>query len=135
MGPLYCPKRFQDTIHVDSSLFISSNKTESIFLAVTSRRNRHPSPETGSGKGTKSGNSRFLFPDIPCTKKERKVTSSHRPFLAEPIHKEATFQDGDRKVSKTVDCEQRLGCLHRLDRCLSSCSDTSSIQKVSSICP
>ena len=106
MGPLYCSKRFQDTIHVDSSLIVSSNKTESIFLTVTSRRDRYPSLETGSGKGTKSGNSRFLFPDIPCTKKERKVTSSHRLFFAEPIHKEAVIQNGDSQVSKTVHYEQ-----------------------------
>ena len=125
MGPLYCLRRFQDTIQVDSSLTVSSNKTESIFLSITSRRDQHPSPETGSGKGTKFGNSRFLFQDIPCTKKERKVTSSHRPFFAEPIHKEAVIQDGDSQVSKTFDCEQRLGYLHTLYRCLPSCSDTS----------
>ena len=134
MGPLYRVKWFQDTIQVNSSLIVSSGKIEPIFLTVTSRRDRYPSPKTGSGKGTTSGNSRLLLPAIPCTKKERKVTSSYRSFFTEPIHKEATIQDRDSQVCKTVDCEQRLGCLHRLDRCLSSCSDTSSIQKVSSIC-
>ena len=83
-GPLYCSRRFQDTIQVDSSFIVSSNKTESIFLTVASRRDRQPSPERGSGKGTKSGNSQFLFPDIPCTKKERKVTSRHRPPFSVP---------------------------------------------------
>ena len=106
MGPLYCSRRFQDAIQVESSLIVSSNKAESIFLTVTSRRDRHPTPEMGSGKGTKSGNSRFLFRDILCTKKERTVTSSHRPFFAEPTHKEAVIQDGDSQDSKTFDCEQ-----------------------------
>ena len=98
------------------------------------QEDQYPSPKTGSGKSTRFGNSPLLLPAIPCTKKELKVTSSYRSFFTEPIHKETTIQDGDSQVRKTVDCEQRLGCLHRLDRCLFSCTDTSSIQKVSSIC-
>ena len=133
MGPLCHSKWFQDTIQVNSSPIVSSNKTEPIFLTVTSKRDWYPSPETGSGKGTRFGNSPLLLPAIPCTKKEWKVTSSYRSFFTEPIHKETTIQDGDSQVRKTVDCEQLLGCLHRLDRCLSSCSDASSNQKVSSI--
>ena len=126
MGPLYHSKRFQDTIQVNSSPFVSSDQTESIFLNVTSLK-------TGSGKGTRSGNSRLLLPAIPCTKKEWKVTSSYRSFFTDPIHKETTIQDGDNQVRKTIDCEQRLGCLQRLDRFLPSRPDTSSIQKVSSV--
>ena len=46
---------------------------------------------------------------------------------------EKVFQDGDSQVCKTIDETQRLGCLQRSDRCIPSCSDTSSVQKVSSI--
>ena len=56
MGPLYCSKRFQDTIQVNSPFFVTSGKSESIFLPVTMRRDRRTSPEMGSGKGTRSGN-------------------------------------------------------------------------------
>ena len=133
MGPLYCSKQFQDTIQVNSSPVVTSDKAESIFLTITLRRDRNSSPETGSGKGTRSGNSQLLFPTIPCTKKEWKVMSSKRSFFTEPIYRETTIVDGDSQVSKTIDCEQRLGCLHRLDRCLPSHSDSSSIQKVSSV--
>ena len=39
-------------------------------------------------------------------------------------------QDGDIQVCKTIDGTQRLGYLHRSDRCIPSRSDTSSVQKV-----
>ena len=112
-----------------SSVPIKLSQSSSPLLR--SRRDQYPSPETGSGKGTRSGNSRLLLAAIPYTKKEREVTSSYRCFFT--IHKETAIQDGDSQVRKTIDCEQRLGYLHRLDRCLSPFSDTSSIQKVSSI--
>ena len=133
MGPLYRWKQFQDTIQVNSSPVVSSDKAESIFLTVTSMRDQNSSPEMGSGKGTRLGNSWLLLPTISCTKKEWEVTSSNRSFFTKPIYKETTIQDGDSQVSKTLDCDQRLGCLHRLDRCLSSCSNSSAIQKISSV--
>ena len=133
MCPLYRSRRFQDTIHVNSHSLVSSDKSESIFLPVTTRRDFGTSPETGSGKGTRSGNSRFVFPVISCSKKERKVTSSNRSFSAKSIHKETTFQDGDSQFCTTIDIGQRLDCLHRPDRCLPACSDSPSIQKVSSV--
>ena len=44
-----------------------------------------------------------------------------------------SFQNGDSQVGKTSDETQRLGCLHRFNRCISSRPDTSSIPEVSSI--
>ena len=106
-----------------------SSVTIKLSQSSSPRRDRDSSPKMGSGKGTRSGNSQLLFPSIPCTKKEWKVTSSHISFFTEPIHKETTIQDGDSQVSKTIDC---LHSLHRLDRYLPSRSDTSSILKISS---
>ena len=37
----------------------------------------------------------------------------NRSFFTKPIYKETTIQDGDSQVSKTVNYDQRLGCLHR----------------------
>ena len=133
MGPLYHSKRFQDTIQVNPSSFSSSGKSESVFLPVTTRRDRRTSPETGSGKGTRSGNSRFLFLAISHPKKEWKVTSGNRSVYTKSIHKETTFQDGDSQVSKTINIGQWLGCLHRPDGCVSSCPNSSTIQEISSI--
>ena len=135
MGPLYPTTRFQDTIQQNSSLDVCSNQNESILLPVYQRRDRNPSQETGSGKGTESGNSRLLFLDFSSTIKEQKVTFDYRPLFIEPIHRETVFQNGDSQVGKTSDETQQLGCLHRSDRCIPSRSDTSSILKVSSICP
>ena len=132
MGPLYRTTQIQDTIHQNSSFDICSDQNESILLPVSQRRDRKPSQQTGSGKGTESGNSRLLFPDLPCSKKERKVTFDNRPFFIEPIHKETGFQNGDSQVGETSDETQRLGCLHRLNRCIPTRSDTSSIPEVSS---
>ena len=70
----------------------------------------------------------FLVP-----KKNGKGTFNYRPLSAEPIHRETVFQDGDSQVCKTIDETQQLGCLHRSDRLIPSRSDTSSVQKVSSI--
>ena len=132
MGPLYRTKRIQDTIHQNSSFVICSDQNESILLPVSQRRDRKSSQQTGSGKGTESGNSRLLFPDIPCAKKERKVSFNIRPVLIKPLHRETSIQNGDSQIGKTSDETQRLGCLHRFNRCISTCVDTSSIQEVSS---
>ena len=86
VGPLYRLKQVQDPIQVSSSLIGHSDKSESIFLPVIARRNRGASQEMGSGKGSESGNSRFLFPAIPSAQKERKVTPSNRPFLAKSVY-------------------------------------------------
>ena len=115
MGPLYHTTRIQDTIQQNSSFVICSDQNESILLPVSQRRERKPSQQTGSGKGTESGNSWFLFPDIPSSKKERKVTFDYRPYFIVTIHKETVFQNGDSQVSKTSDETQPLGCLHRLN--------------------
>ena len=132
MGPLYRMTRIQDTIQQNSSFVICSDQNESILLPVNQRRDRKPSQQTGSGKGTESRNSRLLFPDLPSSKKEWKVTFDHRPFFIEPIHKETVFQNVDSQVGKTSDETQLLGCLHRLNRCIPTRSDTSSIPGVSS---
>ena len=65
----------------------------------------------------------------PGTK--RKVTTSNRSFAAKSVHKQTSFQNGDSQFSKAIDKGQRLGCLHRPDGCISSCSDTSNIQEIS----
>ena len=133
MGPLYRTKRFQDTIHQNSSFVICPDQNESILLPVSQRRDRKSSQQTGSGKGTESGNSRLLFPDIPCAKKERKVSFNIRPVFIKPLHRETSIQNGNSQIGKTSDETQRLGCLHRFNRCISTCADTSSIQEVSSL--
>ena len=133
LGPLYRSRQFQDTIQINFLSFISSNKSVSIFLPVITRRNCRTSPKTGSGKGTKSGKSRFLFLAISCPKKERKVTSSNGSFSTKSVHQETTIQDGDSQVSTTINIGQQLSWLHRPDRCLSTRSDSSSIQEVSSV--
>ena len=133
MGPLYRTKQIQDTIHQNSSFVICSDQNESILLPVSQRRDRKPSQQTGSGKGTESGNSRLLFPDIPCAKKERKVSFNIRPVFIKPLHRETSIQNGNSQIGKTGDETQQLGCLHRFNRCISTRADTSSIQEVSSL--
>ena len=130
MCPLYRLRWFQDTIQVNSRSFVSSDKSESIFFPVITRRDFATYPEMGSGKGTRSRNSQFLFLAISCPEKERKVTSSNRSFPAKSIHKETTIQDGDSQVSMTIDIGQRLDCLHRHERCLSTCSNSPLIQEI-----
>ena len=85
MGPLYGPRRFQDTIQFDSPSIFSSDKSVLIFLPVITRRNIGTSPETGSEKGTRSANSQFLFLAISYTQKEQKITSCKRSFYVESI--------------------------------------------------
>ena len=130
MGPLYRPKQIQDPLQVSSSLIGCSDKIESIFPLL--REEIAELLKKGvSGKGSESGNSQFLLPDIPCTEKERKVTTSNRSFTAKSVHKQTSFQNRDSQFSKAIDKGQRLGCLRRPDGCISSCSDTSNIQETS----
>ena len=62
------PKTQTQSITTTNKKDFSKRSGNVIFFTVTQRRERSPSQETGSGKGTESENSRFLFPDIPCTK-------------------------------------------------------------------
>ena len=120
--------------HSSQFLFLgSSNKSESVFLPVVKGRARTACRKTGSGNDTGSRSSRFLFPAISGSEKERKVTPSNRSFFTKPIYRQTSFQDGGSQVSMTIDNSQRLGCLHRSDGCISSFSDTSAIQKISSV--
>ena len=102
VGPLYRPKRVQDPIQVSSSPIGCSDISESIFLPVIARRDCTTSQEMGSGKGTESWNSWFLFPAIPSAKTERKVMPSNRSFLTKSVYEQTAFQDGDSQVSKTM---------------------------------
>ena len=120
MGPLCRLRRFQDTFQVNSPSFsvpISLGQSSSSLLWG----HGGTSPETGSGKGSKSGNSRFFIPCYFCSQ-----------ISAKSIHK-TTIQDGESQVSTAVDIDQRLDCLHRPDRCLTTCYDSPSIQEVSSV--
>ena len=94
------PKTQTQSVTTSNKKDFSERSGNVIFFTVTQRRDRSPSQETGSGKGTESGNTRFLFPDIPCTKKERKVTANKRSIFIEPIHKETSIQNGDSQVCK-----------------------------------
>ena len=58
---------------------------------------------------------------------------NNRPVFIKPIHRETSIQNGNTQISKTSDEAQRLGCLHRLNRCIPTRADTSSIQEVSSL--
>ena len=98
MGPLYRKKRIQDTIHQNSSFVICSNQKESILLPVSQRRDQKPSQQRGSGKGTEFGNSRLLFPDIPCAKKERKVSFNNRPVF---INSKSLFDCRIKEIAKS----------------------------------
>ena len=106
-----------------------------IFLPIIARRDRTTSQEMGSEKCTESGNSWFLFPTIPSAKKDRKVMPSNRSFFTKLVYKykQTAFQVGDSQVSKTIVNGQWMGCLRRSDGCISSCSDTSEIQKIPSV--
>ena len=73
VSPLYRPKRVQDPIQVSSSLIGCSDKFESIFLPVVTRRNRGSSQKTGSGKGSESGNSSFYSRLFLVPKKNGKL--------------------------------------------------------------
>ena len=103
MGPLYRTKRIQDTIHQNSSFVICSDQNESILLPVSQRRDRKPSQQMGSGKGTESGNSWLLFPDIPCAKKEQKVSFDNRlSLLNRYIEKQAFKMETVKSVRQAM---------------------------------
>ena len=99
MGPLYHLRRFQDPIQFASSSIYSSNKYESIFLPVVTRRNKNgTSPVTGSGKGNRSWNLRFLLPAVSFIQREDGKLHPNRS-LHFNLYKKTTIQDGDNQVS------------------------------------
>ena len=83
----------------------------------------------------------FRIPFIkipPLSSVPIRMSQSSSPFLREEIenllNKRAVerVQNPETRIGKTSDETQRLGCLHRFNRCISTCADTSSIQEVSS---
>ena len=137
MGPLYHSKCFRIPFRLIPSLpSVPIRLSQSSFPLLREEIKtllQKPAVEKVQDPGTPGFYSRLLLPTISCTEKEWKVRSSNRSFFTKHIYKETTIQDGDSQVDKTVDCDQRLGCLHRFDRCLPSCSNLSAIQKVSSV--
>ena len=69
----------------------------------------------------------FLYP------KKWKVMSRDRSLHLKPVYKKTTFQNGDNQVRSSVDIDLQLGCLHRSNGCLSTCSNSSAIKEVPSL--
>ena len=68
---------------------------------------------------------------MSSTKKDfSKRIATQNSFSFESVCKETTIQNRDSQVGKTIDTSQQLGCLHRSKRCLSTHSDSSSIQEI-----
>ena len=132
MGPLFRPNCFRipfqtkpplSSVPIKMSQFSSLLLREEIEILLRKRAVvRVQNPEIPG-----------FYSRIIWYQKERKVTANYRSFSTEPIHQERTFPNGDSQVSKKSDVDQRLGCLNRSDRCISSHSDSSTIKKVSSI--
>ena len=83
-------------------------------------------PETGRGKGYKFGNSWFysrLFL-VPKKNGKKKVTSRDKSLHLKSVHMTTTFHE---LVSRYW---SRLGCLHRFNGYLSTCSYSFSIKEV-----
>ena len=129
MGPLYRTKRIQDTIHQNSSFVICSDQNESILLPVSQRRDRKPQ-QTGSGKVELSA---FIPGSSLFQKKNGKLLLIiDLSLLNRYIKKQAFKMETVNSVRQAMRLND-LGCLHRLNRCISTRSDTSSIQEVSSL--
>ena len=112
MGPLFRLRRFQDPIQFTSSSIYSSDKSESIFFPIVTRRNKKgSSPVTGSGKNNKSRKSRFLLLPISFTQKQNGKLHHIIDLSIFYLHKKTTIQDEDNQISTSVDICQPLGCL------------------------
>ena len=123
-------KRFQDTIQFDSPLStvpISLSQSSSpLLLGEIAELLQKQAVERVQDTGTPV----FFIPDISCPKKELKTTSCNRSFSVESVHRETTIRNGHSQVSLTIDTCQWQGYLHRSDRCLSTCFDSSSFKEV-----
>ena len=131
MGPLYRTKRIQDTIHQNplSSAPIRMSQSSSPFLReeIENLLNKW-AVERVQNPETPGFYSRiFLVP-----KKNGKLRLIIDLSLLNRYIKKQAFKMETVK-SVTSDETQRLGCLHRLNRCIPTSSDTSSIQEVSSL--
>ena len=102
MGPLYRTTRIQNTFHQNSSFLICSDQNESIFLPVSQRRDRKPSQQTGSGKGTDSGNFRLLFPDLVLKKNGKLRLIIDLPLLNRYIKKQAFKMETVKSVRQVM---------------------------------
>ena len=123
MGPLYRSRRFQDTILVNLLFLISLSYTSSPLLQ-----------EEIADRLQKWAVERYKIRKLPVSQLFLvPKKNGNRSFYTKSVHKETTIQDGDSQVNKTVDNGQRLGCLHRPVRCLSSCPHSSAIQEVPSV--
>ena len=90
-------------------------------------------PVTGSGKGNRSGNSRFLLSAISFTQKENGKLSHVIDVSIFNLYKKITAKDEDNQVSVSVDIGQQLCCLNISNECLYTFLKSSAIKEIPSL--
>ena len=74
--------------------------------------------------------SRFLFPAVPSSQKDRGLTSSNRFVGAQSIHRLPDFSNGHSRECKSFSPRRNVGNIHRLERCLFSHPNSSQALQV-----
>ena len=90
--------------------------------------------EGGYREGQQRDFSRVLQPAVPGSEKDRRSSSSNRPFHFEPPHGSSPLQDGNAGICPIRHQKSGVDSLHRHPRRLSLCPDAQGRTKVSAIC-
>ena len=126
MGPLCRKQRVQNSICKQTFPLPNSNFSSTDRKSGSSKRGQQTSTQRGSGED-RTGRSRLLFSYFPGSQEEREITTNNRSVQTGY----SVVQNGDSQQGQTGDSTQRLGVLTRSDRCLSTCSYSPAVSKVS----
>lgn len=100
----------------------------------SARRNFCPSSEGGNRRSEASSRSRFLFSSFPGSEKEWKNETGNRSISSEQTSCHSSFQNGDKPIYQESHTSGYVDNFSRLDGCLLSYSDSSSVSEIPSIC-
>lgn len=135
MGTLHNTRRLQTRIHSEASVFRNykhkSNKERRKYIfkrdPITLRKRCY------RRSTIKHSSSRFLQYLISGNQKEWEIETCDQSKTAQSISVQETFQNGHFIKSSKSDKAERLGSIHRSQRCLPAHTDFSSSQKISEI--
>lgn len=101
--------------------------------SIVAGRGGNPASERCVGGSYSTNQSRFLFPSIFGSQKERENETCTRPFGPESVLGGSPFQNGNQQVNQGIHPSWDVDYLSRLDRCLLPYWNSTQVSEVSQV--
>ena len=118
-----------------TSKMVCSNASRSCKIGDLETGSRIIASEACDRRGNRvTSKKRLLQPHISGAEKVRRLETCDRPFSTQQVCSLSPFQNGDIEFNQASTSERRLGNFLRPERCVLSCTHSSTVSSLSSIC-